>query len=252
MAAEYPEFQIRLPNGGPTAHGRLLDERGPNGSLKFLVRSGSPVRQDTVSSFKEKKKSSYEYRQRLIDDGVIVESTSWPGYLEISGDFTFNSPSAAAGVLLGRSTNGSIDWKTPDGRPLADFLTQVRTVSNRTWLVRGSNVSGLDLVQRLWLPEERVSVAAGRLREGVAQGVSKDQLRGFVEEDYESTATYTQKLRLVEEFHTFLSRMKPGDTVCCVPPANGSADCPAAFQVASPATYAAGCCDCASGWPTSP
>ncbi|MEV4094784.1 McrB family protein [Streptosporangium saharense] len=77
-------------------------------------------------------------------------------------------------------------------------------------------MSGLDLVQRLWLPEERVSVAAGRLREGVVQGVSKDQLRGFVEEDYESTATYTQKLRLVEEFHTFLSRMKPGDTVCTI------------------------------------
>lgn len=216
MSAEYPEFQIRLPHGGPMAYGHLSEEKRTNGSQKFLVHAGSPVRPEVVPSFPAQMSSSYRFRQRLIDEGSIVESTTWPGYLEASRDILCSSPSAAAEILVGRSSNGWVEWKTGDGRPLADFLTQVRTASNRTWLVRGSNVSGVDLVQRLWLPEERVSVAAGRLREGVVQGVSKDQLRGFVEEDYESTATYTQKLRLVEEFHTFLSRMKPGDTVCTI------------------------------------
>ncbi|MER5918544.1 AAA family ATPase, partial [Streptomyces sp. NPDC001982] len=87
---------------------------------------------------------------------------------------------------------------------------------NRPWLVRGSNVSGLDLVQRLWLPEGRITLAASRLRQGVEQGISKDQLRVLVQEDYESTATYSQKQQLVEELHAFLSRMKPGDTVCTI------------------------------------
>jgi 5-methylcytosine-specific restriction protein B len=32
MADEYPEFQLRLPHGGPLAHERLLAERGTNGS----------------------------------------------------------------------------------------------------------------------------------------------------------------------------------------------------------------------------
>lgn len=60
-----------------------------------------------------------------------------------------------------------------------------------------------------------MSLAATRLRrDGVEQGMSKDSLRGFVDEDYEATASYSQRTRLVEDFHIFLSRMKPGDTVC--------------------------------------
>ncbi|MEV4439367.1 AAA family ATPase, partial [Streptomyces sp. NPDC049577] len=69
---------------------------------------------------------------------------------------------------------------------------------------------------RLWLPEGRVTLAASRLRQGVTQGTSKDRLRTLVQEDYESAATYGQKQDLVEELHTFLSRMKPGDTVCTI------------------------------------
>ncbi|WP_127360639.1 hypothetical protein [Actinacidiphila soli] len=41
---QYPEFRLRLPNDGPYARGRVLPEKGMNGSLKFLVLAGSPVR----------------------------------------------------------------------------------------------------------------------------------------------------------------------------------------------------------------
>jgi 5-methylcytosine-specific restriction protein B len=145
-----------------------------------------------------------------------VESATWSGYLELTRDWIFNSASAAAEILVGRSANGWTEWKTADGRPLREFLTEVSWGPSRTWLVRGSNVSDLDLVQRMWLPEQRISLAAGRLRQGVTQGMSKDQLRGYVEEDYESTATYGQKRELVDEFHAFLLRMRPGDTVCTI------------------------------------
>lgn len=77
-------------------------------------------------------------------------------------------------------------------------------------------MTGLDLVQRLWLPEGRVTLAASRVRQGLQQGISKEHLRTLVEEDYESTATYSQKQQLVEDLHAFLSRMKPGDTVCTI------------------------------------
>ncbi|MCE9581794.1 MAG: DUF4357 domain-containing protein [Planctomycetes bacterium] len=36
--------------------------------------------------------------------------------LRLTQDFTFASPSNAAGVLLGRTANGRIEWKTEDGR----------------------------------------------------------------------------------------------------------------------------------------
>lgn len=216
MPSDYPDFQIRLPHGGPTARGRLLDEKGTNGSQKFMVYAGSPVRPDVVPSFSVRMPSSHGLRQQLISDGAIAESTTWPGYLETANDITCNSPSAAAEILVGRSSNGWTEWKTDDGRPLADFVAQVVSGPNRTWLIRGSNVLGLNLVERQWLPGGWVSLAAGRLRGAVEQGMSKDQLRSFVEEDYESTATYGQKLQLVDEFHAFLSRMKPGDTVCTI------------------------------------
>ncbi|MEU6259192.1 DUF4357 domain-containing protein [Streptomyces sp. NPDC047043] len=212
----YPEFRLRLPNGGPEARGRLLTEKGSNGRAKFVVLAGSPGRPEVVPSFPIRMPSSYRLRQRLIEDDIFVQSETWPGWMELIEDVECNSPSAAAEILVGRSANGWQEWKTADGNPLSDYLDQVWWGPSRAWLVRGSNVSGLDLVRRLWLPEEVVTLRARHLRQGVEQGISKDRLRTAVEEDYASTATYNQKVRLVEELHMFLSRMRPGDTMCTI------------------------------------
>lgn len=215
-ASTYPEFQLHLPHGGPVAHGQLLDELGTNDSHLFVVATGSPIRAEVVKSYATVYPSSYAFRQRLIEDGRIAESTTWPGYLETTADITCNSPSAAATIVLGRKANGWIEWRTADGHPLEDFLPVPSYGPNRAWLVRGSNVGGFDLVQRLWLPQGCVSLAADRLRDGVEQGITKDRLRSIVEEDYEATLTYNQRIRLISDLHVFLSRMKPGDTVCTI------------------------------------
>ncbi|WP_116040792.1 DUF4357 domain-containing protein [Amycolatopsis palatopharyngis] len=215
MSDAYPEFQLRLPNGGPVARGRLLEEMGSRRSRKFLVLAGSPVRAEVSPSFSTETKAFARLRERLVEDGRIVPSQKWRGFLETAEDISYESPSAAAAVLVGRNANGPRSWRTVDGRPLSEFVEDAQLGRNRTWLVRGSNVSGLDLVQRLWLPEGQVSVAAGQLRE-VEQGISKYQLRTVVEEDYEFILTYSQRTHLVDELHTFLSKMKPGDTVCTI------------------------------------
>lgn len=212
----YPEFRLRLPGGGPEARGRLLTEKGTNGSQKFVVLAGSAARPEVVPSFPIRMPSSHRLRQRLIDEGVITDSVTRPGWLETRYDITCNSPSAAAEILVGRSANGWLEWKSVEGHPLSDYLDQVWWGPNRSWLVRGSHVSGLDLVRRLWLPEGVVTLQARHLRQGVEQGVSKDRLRAVVGEDYASTATYNQKVQLVEELHMFLSRMRPGDTMCTI------------------------------------
>ncbi|RLV09836.1 AAA family ATPase [Streptomyces griseocarneus] len=216
MANHYPEFRLRLPNGGPEARGRQTDEMGTNGSRKFVVGPGQPVRPEVVPSFAKRVANAHRLREELLVEGRIRPSRTWPGWLETADEIVFNSPSEAAAVLRGRSSNGWVEWKTEDGRPLSDFMPGVWAGSNRSWLVRGSNVSGLDLVRRMWLREGRVTLAASRLRQGVEQGTSKEVLRAYIQEDYESTATYSQKQELVEELHAFLSRMKPGDTVCTI------------------------------------
>ncbi|MFD9122197.1 DUF4357 domain-containing protein [Streptomyces bottropensis] len=217
-SATYPEFQLRLPNGDGIgrAHGVLLDETGTNGSRRFLIRAGSPARDHVMPSLATHFKAPFKHREELRARGVLVPSTRWPGWLELTEDVVVGSPSFAAVLLVGAPRNGWKEWRTEDGAPLSDFMAAVWHGPNRPWLVRGSNVTGLDLVQRMWLPEGRVTLAASRLRQGVGQGVSKDELRTLVQEDYESSATYSQKQQLVEDLHAFLSRMKPGDTVCTI------------------------------------
>ncbi|MGW4276963.1 DUF4357 domain-containing protein [Streptomyces seoulensis] len=214
--ARYPEFRLRLPGGDgiDRARGVLLAETGTNGSRKFLVRAGSPARDHVMPSLSKHFKAQVRRREELRAQGVLVPSARRPGWLELTEDVVFGSPSFAAVLLVGAPRNGWEEWRTEEGRPLSDYMSGVWPGANQPWLVRGSNVTGLDLVRRTWLPEGRVTLAAGRLRQGVEQGVSKDELRTLVQEDYESTATYGQRQQLVEELHAFLSRMKPGDTVC--------------------------------------
>jgi 5-methylcytosine-specific restriction protein B len=166
-----------------------------------------------VPSFAARKPTSYRTRQQLISQGLLRQSERWPGYLEAAWDIECTSPSAAAEILRGCSVNGWGAWKSADGQPLA-HLDHMSTVPNRTWFIRGSNVTGVDLVQRLWLAEGLVTVAAARLRQGVEANPDRNLLSALVEEDYESAATYNQKQELVEALYVFLTRMKPDDTVC--------------------------------------
>ncbi|MGK5638695.1 hypothetical protein ACSNOK_10350 [Streptomyces sp. URMC 126] len=83
MADRYPEFRLRLPNRGPTAYGRQTDELGTNGSRKFVVAAGQPVRPDIVPSFSRRVASAYRLREQLIDTGRIRPSQTWP---RLAGD----------------------------------------------------------------------------------------------------------------------------------------------------------------------
>ncbi len=68
---------------------------------------------------KSETKSIHAYlsdmRRSLVEQGVFVDNGH---YYEMTQDYTFNSPSTAAGVLLGRAANGRTEWKTADGHTL--------------------------------------------------------------------------------------------------------------------------------------
>lgn len=51
----------------------------------------------------------------MVEKGVLVESDK---VLKFVSDYIFSSPSAAAGVVLGRRANGWIEWKFKDGKTL--------------------------------------------------------------------------------------------------------------------------------------
>ena len=86
-------------------------------------------------------------------------------------------------------------------------------VVRRAWLVRGNNIGGRDLVP-MWLATNRVSLAASSLRE-IEPGLTRDQLKPIVEEDY-GHASYAARAEKLDEFHAFLSRMQPGHLVATI------------------------------------
>ena len=80
----------------------------------FTVLEGSTVSDHTVPSLETKGKSYYNLRNALIKDGTISERV-------FTRDYEFKAPSAASAVILGHTSNGTVDWKTADGTKLKDL-----------------------------------------------------------------------------------------------------------------------------------
>lgn len=60
-------------------------------------------------------------RQSLIGQRILAEDGQ---QLVLTQDYAFDSPSSAAGVLLGRAANGRTEWKDGDGKTLKELQTE--------------------------------------------------------------------------------------------------------------------------------
>jgi hypothetical protein len=97
-----PERKLYLRARGVAAEG-YDDAEG------FVVLAGSQVAKDAVPSAQA---YLVTLRQSLQDRGIIVPDGEG---LRMAQDYTFDSPSTAAGVVLGRSSNGRVEWKDASG-----------------------------------------------------------------------------------------------------------------------------------------
>ena len=94
--------------------GKTSDAKGYVSTKGFMVMKGSRVSDHVFDSLKKHMKSYAVLRQQLEDSGIIVEDI-------FQEDYEFKSPSAAACVVHGRSSNGLTDWRTEDGTKLKDL-----------------------------------------------------------------------------------------------------------------------------------
>ena len=78
----------------------------------FVVRSGALIRSEIVPSALDTVSSM---RSKLFESGVLKEDD---GQLRITQDYLFSTPSGAAAVVLGRTSNGWVDWKDNNGKTL--------------------------------------------------------------------------------------------------------------------------------------
>ena len=111
-ASSPPGDQPMLFLSGKDAEGRGQDR--PEG---FLVFAGSLARPDEVPSIHA---WGTRMRKTLIESGVLIPAD---GGFQLVKDYVFDSPSQAAMVLLGRSANGRIEWKTAEGLTLKEIQT---------------------------------------------------------------------------------------------------------------------------------
>lgn len=81
----------------------------------FLVRAGSGATLTEVPSCHAYLK---ELRAALVENGVFKLQGQTYVFTQ---DYVFASPSTAAGVVMGRSSNGRTEWKSSDGKTLKDL-----------------------------------------------------------------------------------------------------------------------------------
>jgi len=98
-----------------------IEARGQEAAEGFVVRAGSQAVKQEVPSI-----HSYlsELLRALVAQGVLEDAGD---FYRLTQDYTFNSPSTAAGVLSGRSANGREEWKDAMGRTLKEIQEAAAT-----------------------------------------------------------------------------------------------------------------------------
>ena len=89
-----------------------VQARGFEEASGFVVRADSQAVKNEVPSIHP---YLSDLRRELLNQGILkATGTSY----QLVQDYIFNSPSTAAGVLLGRNTNGRTAWKDAKGQSL--------------------------------------------------------------------------------------------------------------------------------------
>jgi hypothetical protein len=107
---------------GTSGHRLYLDTaltkaEGEEQSRGFLVLAGSVGRLETMVMA-----PGYErLRAQLLQEGVLIENGD---HVELTKDYVFGSPSAAANVLSGGNKNGRTEWHDGQGRTLKELQEQ--------------------------------------------------------------------------------------------------------------------------------
>lgn len=98
---------------------RGIEASGYESNRGFVVREGSQAVKSSVPSMETHSYSTL--RNTLIENGVLTDAGS---SLTLTQDYIFDSPSAAAAVVLGRSANGRTEWRTETGVTLKELQTR--------------------------------------------------------------------------------------------------------------------------------
>jgi len=101
-----------------TCQGKGIKASGFDTPQGFVVQSGSFASKELVPSLKDHFPRVCVLHDELKGNGVLMPAGD---QLKFMQDYTFNSPSLAAAIVLGRAANGRIEWKDNNGKTLKEF-----------------------------------------------------------------------------------------------------------------------------------
>jgi hypothetical protein len=93
-----------------------IEAKGYETANGFVVLKGSEVSPETTPSAQS---SLIQLRSELQAKGVLGKSEK--GGLVFLQDYEFSSPSTAAGIIRGASSNGRSEWRTAEGKKLKEI-----------------------------------------------------------------------------------------------------------------------------------
>ena len=98
--------------------GKGIEAKGYESAEGFVVLANSEAVKEAVPSIH---RFMLDMRGTFVKSGVLQDEGA---VYRFSQDYEFDSPSTAAGVVLGRSANGRLEWKDSTGRSLKDLQEQ--------------------------------------------------------------------------------------------------------------------------------
>jgi len=101
-----------------TCQGKGVKATGHDTPQGFIIREGSFAVVDEAPSLRNSFPNVSRLREELLKNGVLTKDTNKYMFTQ---DFTFNSPSLASAIVLGRASNGRVDWKDATGRTLKEI-----------------------------------------------------------------------------------------------------------------------------------
>lgn len=101
-----------------TCQGKGVKANGYDTPQGFIIRADSFAVVEEVPSLRNNFPNVSRLREELVKNGVLVADSN---KFKFTQDYTFNSPSLASAVVLGRASNGRLDWKDAGGRTLKEI-----------------------------------------------------------------------------------------------------------------------------------
>jgi hypothetical protein len=109
-----PRFRLTLPKHGITAQGQEADG-------EFFVLEGSQAREEWVGPTPHGYQRLFE---QLVEERVLAPDAG--GAMRFTRDYAFTSPSAAAAMVVGRTSNGRKEWQREDtGQSYGEWQEQL-------------------------------------------------------------------------------------------------------------------------------